>query len=120
MRSRPRRLLIKIFPKSREDIADILRPAQGVHSRAVQEASQKNNNRSAMGNGTNLQCKALKGRGKRRRRKSNEKQWRKAIETMKSADVMQPKDEQPGRAHLAATKNPPTSSGGRQLAQIRD
>jgi hypothetical protein len=32
-----------------------------------------------MGNGTNLQCKALKGRGKRRGRKSNEKQWQKAM-----------------------------------------
>jgi hypothetical protein len=50
-----------------------------------------------MGNATNLQCKALKGRGKRRGRKSNEKQWQEQWqeqwETMKSADVMQPKDE---------------------------
>jgi hypothetical protein len=46
-----------------------------------------------MGDGTDLQCKALKGRGKRRGRKSNEKQWQKQWETMKSADVMQPKDE---------------------------
>jgi hypothetical protein len=61
-----------------------------VHSMPV----EKNTGDLQGADGCQLQCKALKGRGKTGRRKNNGKQaqeqGQKAMETMKNAAVMQP------------------------------
>jgi hypothetical protein len=64
---------------------------------------QKKYNRSAMGNSTELQCKALRQREKSRRRKNNREQWKKqCAEQWKQSDIRARADASPG--HIDTTK----------------